>query len=79
MAKVSLRVRHEGGQGVVRGLDPLDSVEKLVSHSLEVLGVEQADLDRIKMLSGELPSLYPSPWVELNKGMFWNDLELVLG
>jgi len=55
MAPVSLRVRHDGGQGVVKGLDPLDSVEKLVSHSMEVLGLEQVDLDRIKMLSGFPP------------------------
>ena len=58
MAKVSLRVRHDRGQGVVRGLDPLDSVERLVSHSMEVLGLEQVDLDRIKMLSGEVPLLH---------------------
>ena len=35
MAKVNLRVKYEGGQGVVRGLDPEDSLEKLISHSLE--------------------------------------------
>ena len=29
-----------------------DSVEKLVSHSMEVLGVAQADIEGIKMLSG---------------------------
>ena len=31
-----------------------DSVEKLVSHSMEVLGVAQADIEGIKMLSGAL-------------------------
>jgi len=55
MAKVTLRVRHENGQGVVRGLDPGDSVEKLLSHSLEVLGVGQIDMDGVKMLSGFPP------------------------
>jgi len=55
MAKVTLRVRHEDGQGVVRGLDPGDSVEKLLSHSLEVLGVQQIDMDGVKMLSGFPP------------------------
>ena len=67
---MTLRVRHEDGQGVVRGLDPGihsssfsnqkfhdfassgDSVEKLLSHSLEVLGVQQIDMDGVKMLSG---------------------------
>ena len=29
-----------------------DSVEKLVSHSMEVLGVAQTDIEGIKMLSG---------------------------
>ena len=29
-----------------------DSVEKLLSHSLEVLGVQQIDMDGVKMLSG---------------------------
>ena len=74
MAKVTLRVRHEGGQGVVRGLDPGiflflpiktefhnfspgDSVEKLLSHSLEVLGVQQIDMEGVKMLSGWTLSL----------------------
>ena len=70
MAKVSLRVRHDGGQGVVRGLDPLDSVEKLVSHSMEVLGVEQVDLDRIKMLSGEVPTLHALHGCDSTKGFF---------
>ena len=38
-----------------------DSVEKLVSHSMEVLGVAQADIEGIKMLSGALfPILYLS-------------------
>ena len=34
-----------------------DSVEKLVSHSMEVLGVAQADIEGIKMLSGA-PSFF---------------------
>jgi len=55
MAKLNLRVRHEGGQGVVKGLDPEDSIEKLISHSLEVLGVGDADTGAVKMLSGFPP------------------------
>ena len=34
---------------------PGDSVEKLLSHSLEVLGVGQIDMDGVKMLSGLRP------------------------
>ena len=52
MAKVSLRVRYDGGQGVVKGLDYEDSVEKLISHSLEVLGILEQEEAAIKMLSG---------------------------
>lgn len=55
MAKVNLRVRHEGGQGVVKGLDPSDSIEKLISHCLEVLGVQEIDVDAVRMLSGFPP------------------------
>ena len=73
---MTLRVRHEDGQGVVRGLDPGnfrspfsnlrfqnyassgDSVEKLLSHSLEVLGVQQIDMDGVKMLSGWLSFIH---------------------
>ena len=57
MAKVNLRVRYEGGQGVVKGLDSEDSVEKLISHSLEALGIEEQQQAAIKMLSGEPKSL----------------------
>lgn len=54
--KVTLRVRHEGGQGVVRGLDSGDSVEKLLTHAVESLGLpDLASLDNIKMLSGFPP------------------------
>ena len=52
MAKVNLRVRYEGGQGVVKGLDSEDSVEKLISHSLEALGVIDQQEAAIKLLSG---------------------------
>jgi len=55
MAKVNLRVRYEGGQGVVKGLDSEDSVEKLISHSLEALGIEEQQQAAIKMLSGFPP------------------------
>jgi len=55
MAKVNLRVRYEGGQGVVKGLDPEDSVEKLISHSLEALGVIDQQEAAIKLLSGFPP------------------------
>eukprot|EP00092_Neocalanus_flemingeri_P023715 GFUD01025721.1.p1 GENE.GFUD01025721.1~~GFUD01025721.1.p1 ORF type:complete len:348 (-),score=97.11 GFUD01025721.1:229-1209(-) len=55
MAKVNLRVRYDGGQGVVKGLDSEDSVEKLISHSLETLGIEEQKEAAIKMLSGFPP------------------------
>jgi len=55
MAKVNLRVRYEGGQGVVKGLDSEDSVEKLISHSLEALGVTNQQEAAIKLLSGFPP------------------------
>ena len=55
MAKVNLRVRHEGGHGVVKGLDPSDSIEKLISHCIEVLGVQEIDVDAVRMLSGFPP------------------------
>ena len=53
MAKVNLRVRYEGGQGVVKGLDSEDSVEKLISHSLEALGVTNQQEAALKLLSGK--------------------------
>lgn len=54
--KVSLRVRCEGGQGVVRGLVTEDSLEKLISHSLEALGMEETkESDSLKLLSGFPP------------------------
>ena len=53
-SKVSLRVKCEGGQGVVRGLDSEDSLEKLISHSLETLGKEDCQ-QNIKLLSGFPP------------------------
>ena len=52
MAKVNVRVKYEGGQGVVRGLDPEDSLEKLISHSLESLGLPDANTDSLRMLTG---------------------------
>jgi len=52
---VNLRVRYEGGQGVVKGLDSEDSVEKLISHSLEALGVTNQQEAAIKLLSGFPP------------------------
>jgi len=55
MSKVNLRVRYEGGQGVVKGLDSEDSVEKLISHSLEALGVTNQQEAALKLLSGFPP------------------------
>jgi len=55
MAKVNLRVRYDGGQGVVKGLDSEDSIEKLISHSLEALGVTDQQEASIKLLSGFPP------------------------
>ena len=55
-AKISLRVKCDGGQGVVRGLVPEDSLEKLISHSMEALGiVENSEEQNIKLLSGFPP------------------------
>ena len=51
---MSLRVKCEGGQGVVGGLDSEDSLEKLISHSLETLGKEDCQ-QNIKLLSGFPP------------------------
>ena len=42
---------------------PGDSVEKLLSHSLEVLGVQQIDMEGVKMLSGWTLSLKPRWWI----------------
>ena len=56
MSKLSLRVKCQTGSGVVRGLDPLDSLEKLVTHSLECLGLDiHSNRDSIKMLTGFPP------------------------
>ena len=52
MSKVNLRVRYDGGQGVVKGLDSEDSVEKFISHSLEALGIPEHQQNSLKLLSG---------------------------
>lgn len=54
-SKVTLRVRCEGGQEVVKGLVTEDSLEKLISHSLEALGMEEARTENLKILSGFPP------------------------
>ena len=55
-AKVMLRVRCEAGQGVVRGLVTEDSLEKLISHSLEALGMDETkEMESLKLLSGFPP------------------------
>ena len=54
--KVSLRVKCEGGQGVVRGLLAEDSLEKLISHALEQLGLATADHQAtVRILNGFPP------------------------
>jgi len=53
--KVSLRVKCDGGQGVVRGLVQEDSLEKLISHSLETLGMEENISASLKLLCGFPP------------------------
>jgi len=51
-----LRVRCEAGQGVVRGLVTEDSLEKLISHSLEALGMDETkEMESLKLLSGFPP------------------------
>ena len=54
-SKVNLRVKCDGGQGVVKGLESEDSLEKLISHSLEALGKTEQSEDSIKLLSGFPP------------------------
>ena len=53
--KVSLRVKCDGGQGVVRGLVQEDSLEKLISHSMETLGMEESISSSLKLLYGFPP------------------------
>jgi len=55
MAKVNLRVKYDGGQGVVKGLDSEDSIEKLISHAMETLGVTDQQGATLKLLSGFPP------------------------
>merc|ERR1712130_730368 len=44
-----------GGQGVVKGLDSEDSIEKLISHAMETLGVTDQQGATLKLLSGFPP------------------------
>lgn len=55
MSAVTLRVKHAGGQGVVRGLQQTDSLEKLISHSLEALGIDDTPGATIRLLAGFPP------------------------
>ena len=55
MSAVTLRVKHAGGQGVVRGLQQTDSLEKLISHSLETLGIDETPGASIRLLAGFPP------------------------
>ena len=68
MEKVNVRVKYEGGQGTVRGLHPDDSLEKLISHSLESLGLPETNTNSLRLLTGTdklgcsvpvLPGTYP--------------------
>ena len=55
MSKVTLRVKHAGGQSVVKGLEQTDSLEKLISHSLEALGMTDAAETPLRLLAGFPP------------------------
>ena len=50
-------MKHAGGQGVVRGLQQTDSLEKLISHSLEALGIEDSQGAAIRLLAGFPPKV----------------------
>ena len=60
MTAVTLRVKSEGGQGVVRGLQQTDSLEKLISHSLEALGIDDTPGASIRLLAGFPPKVNQS-------------------
>ena len=60
MSKVTLRVKHAGGQGVVRGLELEDSIEKLISHSLEALGIPDDPGTSLRLLAGFPPKVSPA-------------------
>ena len=60
MSAVTLRVKHSGGQGVVRGLQQTDSLEKLISHSLEALGIDETPGASIRLLAGFPPKVNQS-------------------
>ena len=64
MSAVTLRVKHAGGQGVVRGLLQTDSLEKLISHSLETLGIDDTP-GTIRLLAGFPPKVNHSLLVNL--------------
>ena len=61
MSAVTLRVKHAGGQGVVKGLLQTDSLEKLISHSLEALGIDDTPGAAIRLLAGFPPKVNHSP------------------
>ena len=48
-------MKHADGQGVVRGLQQTDSLEKLISHSLETLGIDETPGASIRLLAGFPP------------------------
>jgi len=54
MSKLTLRVKSQEGSGVIK-LDSKDSLEKLVTHSLECIGLETTDTASIKILTGFPP------------------------
>jgi len=56
VGNLSVRVKYDGGQGVVRGLDKEDSLEKLLTHTTESLKLpSHVELADLKLLSGFPP------------------------
>ena len=55
MSDVRLRVKYAGGQSLVKGLDQTDSLEKLISHALEALGMKDATETLSRLMAGFPP------------------------
>jgi len=54
--KLNLRVRGQNGKsGVIRGVDACESLEKLISHSIDCLGLDNQNTQIVKILTGYPP------------------------
>ncbi|XP_023346813.1 ubiquitin thioesterase OTU1 [Eurytemora carolleeae] len=52
---LTLRVRYPAGQGVLKDINPTDTIQKLITQSFDVLGIENSNSDHLKILSGFPP------------------------